>query len=340
MSHQPAQHPPIPAPRIGVLLVNLGTPDAPDAASVRRYLREFLSDRRVVELPRALWWPILNGPILAFRPRKTAKLYAKIWDHERNESPLRTITRAQAVALGSALQAHPDVAVDWAMRYGAPAIKDRIQALHDQGCTRILLFPLYPQYSAATNASVADEAFRALGAMRWQPALRVVPPFYDHPAYIDALALAAQQELAQLDWRPEKLVLSFHGMPQRTLELGDPYHCHCQKTARLLRERLGWAADDVIVSFQSRFGPAAWLKPYTAQTVEDLARQGVRNIAVMAPGFVSDCLETLEEVSLGVRHIFTKAGGEGFHYLRCLNAGQPAIDLFATIARQELAGWI
>ena len=340
MVAQPTDHPVIPAPRIGVLLVNLGTPDAPTPQAVRRYLREFLSDPRVVELPRALWWPILNGPILLFRPAKTAKLYDAIWDHERGESPLRTITRAQAGNLSDALGNHHDIIVDWAMRYGEPSIADRLAAQKERGFQRILIFSLYPQISAATTASVHDRVFDVLKTMRWQPTLRTVPPFHDHPAYIDALAATVQRDLAGLDWKPEKLLLSFHGMPARTLELGDPYHCQCQKTARLLRQRLGWDEANVVVSFQSRFGPAKWLEPYTDETVRALARQGTKRIMVMAPGFVSDCLETLEELALGVRKSFLASGGEEFHYLSCLNAGAPAIDLFATIARQELAGWI
>lgn len=330
---RPADHPPIPAPRIGVLLINLGTPDAPEPRAVRRYLAEFLSDPRVIEIPQIVWQPILRGVILRTRPAKSAHAYAQVW--REDGSPLAAITREQAQALQGAFG--EKVVVDYAMRYGRPAIGDRIRALKEQGCERILLAALYPQYSAATTATANDRAFAALAGMRWQPAVRTLPPYHDDPAYIAALKTSVEQSLAALDFEPEALLASFHGMPERTLHLGDPYHCHCQKTARLLGEALG---RELIVTFQSRFGRAKWLEPATDVVLAELPARGVKRIAIAAPGFSADCLETLEEIAIRGRETFLAAGGTHFAYLPCLNASEPSLAMFKTILGRELAGWI
>jgi ferrochelatase len=334
---KPSDHPRVAHGRVGVLLVNLGTPDDASPGAVRRYLKEFLSDPRVVEIPPILWQPILRGVILNTRPKKSAANYAKIWDRAAGDSPLRVITRAQGEALA---QAMPGITVDWAMRYGAPSIGERLIALKDAGCDRILIAPLYPQYSAATTATVVDKAFEAFRRWRWQPAVRTLPPYYDDPAYIDALATSIEAQLAALDFEPDALIASFHGMPERTLRLGDPYHCHCQKTGRLLRERLGWTGDRLRVTFQSRFGRAEWLKPYTDATLAALPGEGVRRVAVVAPGFSADCLETLEEIAMQGRETFEHAGGERFAYLPCLNAGESGMAMLRTLIARELEGWV
>ena len=329
---RPNDHPAIPAPKIGVLLVNLGTPDAPTPAAVRRYLAEFLSDRRVVEIPALLWQPILRGVVLTTRPKKSAHAYSQIWGADG--SPLATITAAQSAALAEAFGV--DVIVDWAMRYGTRSIGERLGALKDQGCERILLAPLYPQYSGATTASVNDAAFLALAGMRWQPALRTLPPWHDDAAYIAALKISIEAQIAALDFVPDTLVASFHGMPLRTLLKGDPYHCQCQKTARLLGEALG---RDITVSFQSRLGRAKWLEPATDATLADLGKQG-RKIAVVMPGFVADNLETLEEIAMRGRETFIEAGGKHFAALACLNAGEDGIALLKHLIARELEGWV
>lgn len=328
----PASHPPIAPSRVGVLLVNLGTPDAAEPGAVRRYLGEFLSDRRVVEIPPLLWQPILRGIILRTRPKKSAHAYAQVWTDDG--SPLAAITRAQAVALKDAFG--PDVIVDYAMRYGQPAIADRVAALKEAGCDRILVAPLYPQYCAATTATANDKAFAVLAAMRWQPAIRTLPPYYDHPAYIDALAASVRDSLAALDFEPDAIMASFHGMPQRTLDLGDPYHCHCQKTARLLSEALG---RQLIVAFQSRFGRAKWLEPATDTTLAALPGKGVKRVALVAPGFSADCVETLEEIAIRGREIFEAAGGTHFAYLPCLNDSTHGMSMLQTVIKTELEGW-
>lgn len=333
MTSLPASHPPVPAPRIGVLLVNLGTPDAADARAVRRYLKQFLSDKRVVELPSLLWQPILRGAVLRTRPRKSARAYAQVWTPEG--SPLLAYTRRQAFALDARLG--DDVTVAFAMRYGPPAIAEVLSTMQAKGCERILVAPLYPQYCAATTATANDAAFAALAGMRWQPALRSLPPYYDDPAYIDALTGEIERALATLSFRPRAILASFHGMPQRTLEKGDPYHCHCQKTARLLAERL---SIPLTISFQSRFGRAKWLEPATDAMLARLAGEGVKDVAVVAPGFSVDCLETLEEIAIRGREQFLEAGGQNFAYLPCLNAGESGLDMLETIIRRELAGWI
>ena len=326
----PPGHPPAHG-KLGVLLVNLGTPDAPDAGAVRRYLAEFLSDRRVVEIPPLLWKPILHGVILRTRPRKSAHAYSQVWSE--GGSPLAAITRAQAKALAGRWDG---VIVDHAMRYGRPALAQRLAALKDQGCERILIAPLYPQYCAATTATANDAAFAALAAMRWQPAIRTLPPYHDDPRYIAALKASVEEGLAALDFVPDTIVASFHGMPQRTLELGDPYHCHCRKTARLLGEALG---RELTVTFQSRFGRAKWLEPATDATLARLGSEG-RKVAVVAPGFSADCLETLEELDIRGRETYRAAGGTDFAYLPCLNATGAGMEMLANIIGRELAGWV
>ena len=329
------------SPPQGVILINLGSPDAPEPQAVRRYLAEFLSDRRVVDLPPWLWQPILRGIVLTTRPRKSAEAYAKIWDHETGESPLRAITRAQAVALSQAMtETAPQVRIGWAMRYGTPSIAQALDDLIAEGCRRILLMPLYPQYSASTTATACDAAFRHLTTLRWQPAIRSLPPYYDEPAYIEALAASVRASLSELESEPEMLLASFHGLPKENLEKGDPYHCHCQKTGRLLREALQWDEARFRVTFQSRFGPKEWLQPYSDVTVRELAEQGVKRLAMVSPGFSADCLETLEEVSIGLRETFLDAGGERFTYIPCLNAGEAHIALLEQLARRELQGWL
>jgi ferrochelatase len=326
-------HPAIATGKVGVLLINLGTPDAPEPAAVRRYLAEFLSDRRVVEIPALIWQPILRGIILNTRPRKSAHAYRQIW--REDGSPLAVITRAQAMALQVRLGAC--VTVDHAMRYGRPAIGDRIAALKDAGCERILIAPLYPQYCGATTGTANDAAFVALAAMRWQPAIRTLPPYHDDPAYIRALAGSMRDALAALDFEPEAIIASFHGMPVRTLKHGDPYHCHCRKTARLLSEALG---RELIVTFQSRFGRAKWLEPATDATLAALPGRGLKRVAVVAPGFAADCLETLEEIDIRGRATFLQAGGSDFAYLPCLNESQKSTEMLEILISRELEGWI
>ncbi|MBX3563290.1 MAG: ferrochelatase [Sphingomonas sp.] len=330
--HEPADHPLAPCGNIGVLLVNLGTPGAPDARSVRRYLAEFLSDRRVVEIPPLIWQPILRGIILNTRPRKSAHAYAQVW--RPDGSPLDAITRAQARALQDAFGGN--VFVDYGMRYGQPSLGDRLAGFQAYGCDRMLIAPLYPQYCAATTATANDAAFATLAKMRWQPAIRTLPPYYDHPAYIAALKASVEKSLAALDFAPDMILASFHGMPQRTLELGDPYHCHCRKTARLLSEALG---RELTVTFQSRFGRARWLEPATDATLAALPGKGVRKIAVVAPGFSADCLETLEELAIRGRETFRAAGGTDFAYLPCLNDSADGVEMLRSILQQELEGW-
>ena len=329
----PADHPPIPQPKVGVLLINLGTPNSPEPGSVKLYLKEFLSDPRVVEIPQLVWQPILRGIILNTRPKKSAHAYSQVWTPEG--SPLAAITARQARALEGAFG--DGVIVDYAMRYGRPAIRERIEALKKAGCERILIAPLYPQYCAATTATANDEAFAYLRKVRWQPAVRTLPPYYDDPMYIDALQRITMQELEALDFEPEVVIASFHGMPQRTLELGDPYHCHCRKTARLLSEAM---ERELLVTFQSRFGRAKWLEPATDVTLTELARTGTKKVAILAPGFSADCLETLEELSIRGRDTFLEAGGTHFAYLPCLNDSGPGVEMLRSVIGRELEGWI
>jgi len=328
---RPPDHPPVPTPKIGVLLINLGTPDAPEVRAVRRYLAEFLSDRRVIEIPAIAWKPILHGIILRTRPKKSAEAYNQVWTNEG--SPLRVIAGRQTDALRGRL---PDVSIHYAMRYGNPGIGAALDAMMREGCTRILAAPLYPQYCAATTATANDAVFGALARMRWQPALRTLPPYYDDPLYIDALAANLKRQLAALDFEPQRLLLSFHGMPARTLELGDPYHCHCQATARLLGEALGREVD---VAFQSKFGRAEWLGPATDATLAVYPRNGVRRVAIAAPGFSADCIETLEELGMRGRRTFVEGGGEHFALLDCLNDSPEGMDMLTQLVARELAGW-
>jgi len=326
-------------PKVGLLLVNLGSPAASDTASVRRYLREFLSDPRVIEVPRPVWFVILNAFILTTRPKNSAHAYSQVWNRERNEAPLITITRSQAEKLAAALS--PDgVVVDWAMRYGEPSIDQRLRALKDAGCDRILVAPLYPQYAAATTATVNDAAFATLMAMRAQPALRTLPPYHDDPVYIDALAEAMTEDLAKLDFEPELVVASFHGLPKAYVDKGDPYAGQCRETVRLLRARLGWDDARLRLTFQSRFGRAEWLQPYTDVTLEELAKEGVRRIAVVTPGFSADCLETLEEIAIRGGETFRENGGTHYAALPCLNDRPMSLRLLEHLARRELKGWV
>ena len=326
--------------RVGVLLVNLGTPDTADTRGVRVYLKEFLSDPRVIEDQGLLWKLVLNGIILRTRPARKARDYRKIWNTENNESPLKTITRAQSDKLVAAISDHDHVVVDWAMRYGNPSIASRIDALTAQGCDRLLVVPLYPQYSAATSATVCDEVFRVFGQMRAQPTLRVTPPYYDDPDYIEALAVSINAHLASLPFQPELIVASFHGMPQKYVDKGDPYQTHCIATTNALRQRMGLDASKLMLTFQSRFGFGAWLQPYTDKTMERLAREGVRRIAVVTPGFSADCLETLEEIAQENAEIFKHNGGEQFTFIPCLNDSDPGMDVIRQLVLRELQGWI
>jgi ferrochelatase len=326
--------------RVGVLLVNLGTPDTADARGVRVYLREFLSDARVIEKQGLRWKLILNGIILQVRPRKKARDYQKIWNTAKNESPLKTITRAQSEKLAVSIADHEHLVVDWAMRYGNPSIQSRIEALTAQGCNRLLVVPLYPQYSASTSATVCDEVFRVLAKMRAQPVLRVTPPYYADATYIDALAVSIQTHLATLPFTPELIVASFHGMPKDYIDKGDPYQQHCVATTELLRKRMGLDDNKLLLTFQSRFGFDEWLQPYTDKTMERLGKEGVRRIAVLTPGFSSDCLETLEEIAQENAEIFKHNGGEEFAFIPCLNDGDPGMDVIRQLVLRELQGWI
>lgn len=330
---KPAGHPQIAAPRIGVLLINLGTPDAATPVAVKKYLREFLSDRRVVELPPILWQPILRGIVLNTRPKKSAHAYSQVWTDDG--SPLDAITRAKARELAASFG--PDVTVDFAMRYGRPSIPDKLHAMKAAGCERILIAPLYPQYSGATTGTVNDKAFETLAGMRWQPAIRTLPPYHDDPAYIGALKVSIEASLAGLDFVPEVVLASFHSMPEATLMKGDPYHCQCQKTARLLGVALG---RELVVSFQSKLGRAKWLGPPTEATLARLAGEGVKSVAVVTPGFSADNLETLEEIAIRGRETFMAAGGKDFACLPCLNDSELGIGMLRIILGRELEGWI
>jgi ferrochelatase len=336
----PARHAPAREGRIGVLLLNLGTPEATDYWSMRRYLKEFLSDRRVIETPRWLWWPLLNLVILTSRPGPKGRDYASIWNKERDEGPLKTITRAQAEKLKARL-AGPGLrlSVDWAMRYGSPSTQARIEALAGEGCDRLLLVPLYPQYCAATTATACDAAFEALRKMRRQPTLRVAAPWHDDPVYVEALAASVRSHLESLDFEPDMLIASFHGIPHEYREKGDPYPDSCLETGRLLREALQLPQEKFEVTFQSRFGRAEWVKPYTIDTMRELPRRGVKRIAVIAPGFTADCLETLEELDVENRSAFLQAGGERFTYIPCLNASEEGMAVIEAVTRRELMGW-
>ncbi|KWV91720.1 ferrochelatase [Erythrobacter sp. YT30] len=336
----PNDHPPVKSGTVGVLVINLGTPDAPEPGAVKRYLKQFLSDPRVIEIPPIAWQPILRGIILNTRPRKSAEAYSKVWTDRG--SPLADITAGQAEAIASELGEH--AIVDYAMRYGSPSIEQRLTELMAKGCDRILIAPMYPQYCAATTATVFDEVARVLKEMRWQPALRFLPPYHDDAVYLDALESDLTRQMAALSFKPEVMLMSFHGMPQRTLERGDPYHCHCHKTARLLRERLAEKPEfDGVrfeTTFQSRFGPAQWLEPATDTTLIAEGEKGTKRIVVAAPGFAADCVETLEELALEGRDEFLEAGGEEYAVLDCLNVSSSGVAMLETIIRRELSGWI
>jgi|SRR5690625_4453306 len=329
------------ARRTGVLLVNLGTPDGTDYRSMRRYLSEFLSDRRVIEVPPLLWQPLLQLVILSRRPQKSGAAYEKIWDKEPPGSPFRRITRDQAEKLQERLRArHENLQVEWAMRYGSPSIAEKLELLQQAGCERILFFPLYPQYSAATTATANDQAFRWLLKQRWQPTLRIGQPYYDHPAYVDAIAASIREALGKLDWEPERLLVSFHGMPLETREKGDPYFGQCETTVHLLRRHLDLPEEAIQMVFQSRFGRKEWLQPYADKTVEALPAQGVKRLAIVSPGFAADCLETLEELAIGLQESFREKGGTHFAYLPCLNDTPRGLDMLDQLVGQELAGWL
>ncbi|OYY13737.1 MAG: ferrochelatase [Rhizobiales bacterium 35-68-8] len=339
--HFPPGHPKVPFGRIGVLIVNLGTPEATDYWSMRAYLKEFLSDPRVIEVNRVVWWLILNLIVLTKRPGPKGKDYETIWNKELNEGPLKTITRGQAEKLAAAISGDDDrLVIDWAMRYGKPSILDRLNALQQQGCERILIVPLYPQYAAATTATVCDKAFDALKKMRWQPIIRVAPPWHDDKVYIEAACDSLRTHLAALDFEPEVILASFHGVPKSYLMKGDPYHCQCAKTARLMREHLGFSPEKFRLTFQSRFGSEEWLQPYTDKTVEALAKSGVKRLAIVNPGFTADCLETLEEIGGENREIFEHNGGEKFAAIPCLNDSPEGMRVIEHVVRRELMGWV
>ena len=329
--------------KVGILLSNLGTPDGTDYRSVRRYLAEFLSDTRVIELPKFVWQPILQGVVLLRRPAVKGKDYARIWNHALDESPLKTVTRNQATKLQawtSEMFGEDRVAVDWGMRYGNPSIEDAVKRLTALGCDRLLMFPLYPQYSATTTATANDKLFEVLRGMRNQPAARVVPSYFDEPAYIAALARSVRGTLATLDEEPEVVVASFHGIPQRNVALGDPYYAQCQRTGELLRDALGLPATRFRISYQSRFGYADWLQPYTEATMRQLARDGIRRIAVISPGFAADCIETIDEIGRENAHYFREAGGEAFTLIPCLNDSEDGMAVLRDRVLQETRGWL
>ncbi|SEL17738.1 ferrochelatase [Halomonas daqiaonensis] len=342
LAHAPADHPPMPRKKIGVVLANLGTPDATDYWSMRRYLSEFLSDKRVVDYPDWKWQPLLQLIILSRRPFKSGEAYRSIWNTEQDESPLLTTTREQTRKIADGLyEAHgDDVVVDFCMRYGNPSTDSVLRRMQAEGCERILFFPLYPQYASPTTATANDQAFRTLMKLKWQPAIRTVPAYFEHPAYLDALASSVREAYESAETPPEVLVASYHGVPKRYLLEGDPYHCQCQKTTRLLREWLGWEKDAIHTAFQSKFGPEEWVGPATVEHVAELARQGRKHIAVVSPAFSSDCVETLEEIEEEIRESFLEAGGETFTYIPCLNDRDDHIAALLSIIDNELAGWV
>ncbi len=339
---KPTDHPTLPARKVGVLFANLGTPDGYDYWPMRRYLNEFLSDQRVIDYPAWKWQPLLQTIILTKRPFSSGEAYKSIWNEELNESPLMTITKAQVGKLRAALEAKygAEVMVDFCMRYGNPSTKSKVQEMVAAGCDRILFFPLYPQYAGATMGTANDQFFRALMSETWQPASRTIEPYFDDPAYVDALAQSVEKGYAAMDKKPDLLVVSYHGMPKRYLMQGDPYHCQCQKSTRLLKERLGWSDDAITTTFQSVFGPEEWLKPYTVEEVARLAESGKKNIAVIAPAFSADCIETLEEIQEEIQEAFIEAGGESFTYIPCLNDDDAHIDALIGVAERNLGGWL
>jgi protoporphyrin/coproporphyrin ferrochelatase len=333
-------HPEVRIGKVGVLLVNLGTPDAATAPALRRYLKQFLSDKRVIEWPRALWYPILYGIVLNTRPKKVAKAYAEIWNNDLDESYLRTYTRSQSDKLQVLLSDYKNVIVDWGMRYGQPSIESGIERLTKAGCDRIVMFPLYPHYAAATTATVNDDFFAALMKMRFMPAVRTVPSYHDEPVFIEALCISIEKHLATLDFEPDMIIASYHGIPQSYFKKGDPYHCHCLKTSRLLRDRMGWSKEFLMTTFQSRFGPEDWLQPYFDKTIETLPEKGIKKLVTFNPGFVSDCLETLEEIAVEGSEIFLHAGGTHYSHISCLNDSDEGMKVFEQLVRRELQGWV
>ena len=341
-THAEQDHPKVKKPKVGILLSNLGTPDNYDYWSMRRYLGEFLSDRRVIDYSPWLWQPLLQLIILTKRPFSSGAAYKSIWNEEANESPLLTITKAQTAKIKIAMQARygDDVMVDFCMRYGNPSTKSKVREMTEAGCRKILFFPLYPQYAGATSATANDEFFRALLEETWQPTARTVQPYFDDPVYIDALAQSIEKAYAGLEKRPDLLICSYHGVPKRYLMQGDPYHCHCQKTTRLLKERLGWDDTEIKTTFQSKFGPEEWLQPYTVKEVARLAEAGTKNIAVCAPAFSADCIETLEEINEEIFESFEHAGGKDFTYIPCLNDDDVHIKALGTVIERNLQGWL
>ncbi|MGC6404748.1 MAG: ferrochelatase [Candidatus Comchoanobacterales bacterium] len=335
----PKQHPTVPQPCTAVILVHLGTPEKPTPKSIRRFLAEFLADRRVIEAPRWLWWLILNCFILPFRPRKIQHAYQAIWDHERQQSPLRSFAEDQCTLLKPYAD-KLDIGIHFAMRYGQPSIDSVIKTLHQKGARKILIAPLYPQYSATTTASVRDEVYRTLISMRWQPNVRFIDDYADHPSYIDTISASIQKHLNQLSWQPDLIIASYHGLPQSYFQQGDPYHCFCLKTTRLICEQLQLDKDTITSAFQSRFGRAQWLQPYLEPLVASLPEKGVKKIVIVAPGFSVDCLETLEEINIGIRETFLEAGGECFSYIPCINADDSAITLYQKLLSDALSGWV
>ena len=342
LAHAPANHPPQRPRKVGVLLANLGTPDGYDYWPMRRYLNEFLSDKRVIDYPHWKWQPLLQTIILTKRPFSSGANYKLIWNHELNESPLMTITKAQTAKIAAALGGlHGDqVMVDFCMRYGNPSTESKVREMVEAGCERIVFFPLYPHYAGATSATANDQFFRALMKEKRQPAVRIVPEYFEQPLYIEALAGSVERAYAALGRKPDVLVASYHGMPIRYLTEGDPYHCQCQKTSRLLRERLGWGPEAINTTFQSVFGPEEWLKPYTVKHVAELAKQGKKHIAVIAPAFSADCIETLEEINGEIRESFEHAGGEVFTYIPCLNDDEAHVQALVAVIDENLGGWV
>jgi len=341
-AHLPADHAPVVQEKIGILVANLGTPDGYDYWSMRRYLNEFLSDRRVIDYSPWIWQPLLQTVILTKRPFSSGAAYKSIWNEEQGESPLMTITKAQTKKISEAMAERfgDNVIVDFCMRYGNPSTESRVRLMTERGCRKILFFPLYPQYAGATTATANDEFFRSLLAEKWQPTVRTVPSYFDRPSYIDALAQSVERAYGVMDTKPDILVCSYHGVPQRYLMEGDPYHCHCQKTTRLLRERLGWDKSEIVTTFQSRFGPEEWLQPYTVEEVARLAESGKKRIAVIAPAFSADCIETLEEINEEIRESFEEGGGEHFSYIPCLNDDDAHIAALSEAITDNLMGWI
>ena len=336
---KPSNHPIFPdKSKVAIVLVNLGTPDGTDYWSMRKYLKQFLMDKRVVDLFRPLWWLILNGPILTFRPSKSGKAYKKIWDEQNHGSPLRKFTINQTNKLKNSFKDNKNLIIDYAMRYGNPSIENVLNKIVEKGCSKLLLVPLYPQYAASTTATVKDEVFKWMLKQRWQPDIRTVAPWFDDKDYIKALADTVKSNLKNKKTL-DKLIVSFHGIPQRYFKAGDPYHCHCIKTARLLKEELKWPDNKILVTFQSRFGPEPWLQPYTDKTIVELAKSGKKRIAVIAPGFISDCLETLEELNVEARELFIEHGGESFQYIPCLNDNKFSIKFLNNLIKQNLEGW-